>query len=76
MPYLIWSDEHEAWWRPDHRGYTTDVNEAGAYTFYEAAEIVVDHVPPGEEISVKVPPGEDISVVGERFLKGWRTRRQ
>ncbi len=29
---LIWSHQHEAWWRPNGRGYTTNPLEAGRYT--------------------------------------------
>lgn len=34
--WLIWSNEHRAWWRPDCRGYTHRVEEAGRYTFEDA----------------------------------------
>ena len=27
----IWSFEHDAWWRPDSRGYTTAEADAGLY---------------------------------------------
>ena len=52
MLFLIWSWEHRAWWAPNHRGYTVNVDEAGRYTVEEAARIVVDHWPPGEEVAV------------------------
>jgi hypothetical protein len=29
--WLIWSRYHNAWWRPDERGYTTDMTCAGRY---------------------------------------------
>ena len=44
MNYVIWSFEHEAWWRPNKRGYTDQLNEAGRYTAEEAGMIVVDSV--------------------------------
>ena len=38
--YKIWSIEHGAWWNPDHRGYTPNVDLAGIYNYKEAKEIV------------------------------------
>ena len=40
--YVIWSFEHEAWWRPDRRGYTPDLKQAGRYTQADADAIVAD----------------------------------
>jgi len=40
MEYLIWSIEHEGWWRPDECGYTAVHTEAGRYTQARADEIV------------------------------------
>lgn len=37
--YFIWSNEHGAWWRPAHRGYTQDIGEAGRYPCDEALRI-------------------------------------
>lgn len=37
--YLIWSNEHKAWWRPDSRGYTIDVAQAGRYERDDAIRI-------------------------------------
>lgn len=37
--FLIWSIEHGSWWRSNHEGYTTDVQQAGRYTFDEAIDI-------------------------------------
>mgnify|MGYP000882785802 CR=1 FL=1 len=39
--WLVWSNEHEAWWGPNHRGYFTDVASAGRYTLKEANDICV-----------------------------------
>jgi hypothetical protein len=30
-PYLVWSNEHRAWWGKDHRGYTKVIANAGRY---------------------------------------------
>jgi len=31
-PWLIWSNQHIAWWRPNSRGYTYDIRAAGSYS--------------------------------------------
>ena len=38
--YLIWSNEHTAWWKPRRYGYTNDRSEAGRFALDEALEIV------------------------------------
>lgn len=38
--FLIWSNEHNAWWAPGSRGYTPDVSQAGIYGEKQAYEIV------------------------------------
>lgn len=37
--YLVWSNEHRAWWRPNSRGYTRDIRFAGRYSRAEAIDI-------------------------------------
>lgn len=37
---LVWSMEHNAWWRPSWCGYTAHRHEAGRYPRAEAQEIV------------------------------------
>ena len=37
MKFLIWSNSHKAWWRPDGQGYTSRRAEAGRYTFEDLA---------------------------------------
>jgi len=34
--WLVWSNEHGAWWRPNTWGYTYQISEAGRYTEAEA----------------------------------------
>lgn len=38
--WLVWSNEHKAWWRADHRGYCFIRASAGRYSFDEACKIV------------------------------------
>jgi hypothetical protein len=38
--FLIWSNQHEAWWRPSERGYTPSIEEAGRYPRSVAERIV------------------------------------
>jgi hypothetical protein len=40
MRYLVWSNEHQAWWRGGHRGYTSSIEEAGRYERSDAEGIV------------------------------------
>ena len=37
--YLIWSNEHRAWWKPSSQGYTTELSRAGRYSRDEAISI-------------------------------------
>lgn len=36
LMYRLWSNKHQAWWRPAAQGYTPDQAEAGRYTEEEA----------------------------------------
>lgn len=38
-PYLIWSNEHNAWWRPNSQGYTHSIEAAGRYGLQEAIRV-------------------------------------
>jgi hypothetical protein len=37
--YLIWSNEHNAWWGPGRMGYVIEPSLAGRYTLKEATQI-------------------------------------
>lgn len=39
--YLIWSEEHGAWWRPARCGYTRSMKEAGRYSLKDAEEVTI-----------------------------------
>lgn len=38
--FYIWSNEHNAWWRPGRMGYTTNKQNAGIYNSEEAEKIL------------------------------------
>jgi hypothetical protein len=41
MPqYVIWSEEHGAWWSPGEHGYTRSLQSAGRYAKMRAEVIV------------------------------------
>jgi hypothetical protein len=46
--YLLWSNKHQAWWRPDARGYTNKEAEAGRYSEPRAIHYVVQSAQCGE----------------------------
>ena len=37
--WVIWSEEHGAWWGPGRSGYVTSLERAGRYTEAQALEI-------------------------------------
>lgn len=39
--YLVWSNEHRAWWGPNNAGYYSALEAAGRYTRDEALKICV-----------------------------------
>jgi hypothetical protein len=39
--FVLWSNKHGTWWRPDARGYTEDIGEAGRYSQAAAVQHVV-----------------------------------
>lgn len=52
--YLIWSNQHRAWWRAESAGYTDYLDAAGHYTREEAL-IICRSAHDGWE-KEKVPP--------------------
>lgn len=42
IEWLIWSNEHGAWWAEGQRGYVVRRRQAGKYSFMEACRIVFE----------------------------------
>ena len=42
MIFLIWSQGHKAWWKPNSRGYTNKRSEAGRYTVEALSRCILD----------------------------------
>lgn len=67
--YLIWSNEHRAWWKPNSCGYTTNIIEAGTYSQVQMAEIVqgatFDWTEAPNEVPVRV---SDIPAAAQDWL--------
>lgn len=40
IKFLIWSNQHGAWWAPGARGYTLDIAQAGRFARHQALRIV------------------------------------
>jgi hypothetical protein len=56
--YLIWSEEHGAWWRPAKWGYSQRIRDAGRYSKADADEIVRNaNFREFNEIAIPEPPG-------------------
>ena len=53
--WLVWSNEHRAYWRPNMAGYTTFAKAAGRYTEKQAIEICRDARSHGDD---GTPPPE------------------
>jgi len=60
----IWSNQHGQWWRPNRRGYTAHIHEAGRYTWDEAAQIVIEATCDGALVRDRVDP-----VTGEGYTE-------
>ena len=55
-PYVIWSFEHDAWWRPGRMGYTKQLAHAGHYSQTEAEQIAADANRYAKEIHQQAMP--------------------
>jgi hypothetical protein len=65
--FLIWSNEHGAWWRDNESGYTSHIDEAGRYTRADADRIVADATVDGQ---LWLPAGVELYGDARRY-DGW-----
>ncbi len=50
--YLIWSNEHRAWWGPGRAGYSVGIQGAGRYSRDSAIDICRDAIPSAMHVGV------------------------
>ena len=72
--YLIWSNEHGAWWRNAGRGYTLDVALAGLYPRDEAINICVQAR--GGWVEGKAPPEIPVAFFDAREIERLDSKRR
>ena len=58
MNYLVWSNQHRAWWRSNSCGYTRNVESAGRYSRDEAIQISRGRGWPATGIPDEIPVPE------------------
>jgi hypothetical protein len=61
--FLIWSEEHGAWWAPASRGYTRSMKRAGRYSKDEAERFSTSANGGGTFCEVPVEISDDMLVV-------------
>lgn len=50
--YLVWSNEHQGWWKPGGYGYAPGLRHAGHFTREQAIQICRDAVPQSAHIGM------------------------
>ena len=65
--YLIWSNEHRMWWKPNSFGYTPHISDAGIFSKEKASEIVAQAT---QWLDTAVP--QELAVDIETLPKGMK----
>ncbi len=63
-PFVIRSNEHRAWWKPNERGYTSSLELAGCYSRSRAMEICYTAGP----TSLRLPRSRDNGFVPAEIM--------
>jgi hypothetical protein len=52
--YLVWSNQHQRWWRSDRKRYTKNIAKADRYNWEEVVKISREHgVPVREDVAIR-----------------------
>lgn len=72
--FLIWSNQHGAWWRPNERGYASVLEEAGIYPRADAERIVRSATCDGQLVHERTCPvtGRRYQCVDEVAVPAWQ----
>lgn len=62
--WLVWSNQHGMWWRPNRSGYTAFIEEAGRYSRAEAERIVAQATCDGQLKHTRVNPVTGVGYIG------------
>lgn len=65
---LIWSGEHNCYWRPDASGYTSRAKAAGIYTRADA-ERMTSHCGPEKRIELEPCHAADVVEAARKLLE-------
>ena len=65
--FLIWSNEHRAWWGPGRHGYVESIGAAGRYSEAEALDICTNAIP-GTSRAIGMLPELPVSATHARWL--------
>jgi len=73
--YLIWSNEHRAWWGPGRIGYVPSVLLAGWYSRRDALDICTKAMPGSDGTLNEIPvPIADIVVMRDAYREKYPDR--
>ena len=66
--WLIWSNQHGAWWKPNRRGYTQTLEFAGRYPLQDALEVVSKATLDGQLRHTVTSPDGTAAIVDEHMV--------
>ena len=67
IPWLIWSHEHQAWWRGNFSGYTRHIEAAGRYSRIDAERICCEATRGQRKFADDPPP--EVAVIAPEYAE-------